>query len=192
MMRSVGLRPVHIDDAPALQAIYNHAVHHTTATMDTEDRPLDEQLAWIAAHDGAPYPGIVAVLGDDDNEAGETVVGYASLSPFHPRAGYRATVENSLYVHPDWQGRGVGRTLLVALLAEARERGFQSIVALISADNAPSLHLHRALGFADAGLLRAVGFKHGQWIDVAYLQYTVGTATNAAEADKAEAEEEKR
>ena len=175
---SFTLRPVRADDAPALRAIYNHAVRHTTATMDTEDRSLDEQVGWIAAHDGAPYPGIVAVT--DGGEVGETIVGYAALSPFHPRPGYRATVENSLYVHPDWQGRGIGRTLLVALLAEARQRGFRTIIAMISADNAPSLHLHRDLGFTDAGMLRAVGFKHGQWIDVAYLQYTVDEAADAA------------
>ena len=167
----ISLRPVRADDAPALRAIYNHAVHHSTATMDTEDRPIAEQEAWVAAHDGAPYPGIVAVV--DGGTGAETIVGYASLSPFERKPGYFTTVENSLYVHHEWRGRGIGRTLLVALIADAVPRGFCSVIASISADNEASLRLHRSLGFTDAAFLRAVGFKHGQWLDVIYLQLTL-------------------
>jgi L-amino acid N-acyltransferase YncA len=161
------LRPVCLNDREALREIYNHAVRHTTATMDTDERTVEQQEIWIHAHNGAPYPGIVAV-------AGAAVVGYASLSPFNPKHGYARTVENSLYVHPQWRRRGVGRLLLCELIADAARRGFTNIVALISADNDGSIRLHRELGFVDAGLLRRVGHKHGGWVDVAYLQLILG------------------
>ncbi len=166
---TVTIRSVRRDDAPALRAIYNYAVHHTTATMDMVDRSLDEQEAWIQAHNGEPYPGYVAVAGD-----GVTVVGYASLSPFIQRPGFRPTVEDSVYVHPDWHGRGIGRMLLTQLIESAAERGFRNILASISADNAVSLRLHRAQGFVDVGLFKEIGYKQGQWVDVAYLQLVLG------------------
>jgi len=137
--------------------------------MDVDERTPEAQADWIATHDGNPYAGLVA-------EVGEAVVGYASLSPINPRPGYRPTVENSLYVHPDWQGRGVGRKLLAALIESAVAGGFRNIVALISADNEASLRVHRAQGFVDAGLLKAVGYKHGRWVDVAYLQLALDAA----------------
>ena len=163
------IRPVHADDIDALCAIYNHAVRHTTATMDVDERTADQQALWIAAHNGAPYPGIVAVADDG------AVVGYGSLSPFNPKPGYARTVENSVYVHPDRRGRGVGRALLAALLEDAARRGFTTIIALISSDNAASLRLHEQLGFTQAGMLRRVGHKHGGWVDVAYLQLLLDT-----------------
>ena len=160
---SLNLRPVRDDDAEALRAIYNWAVAHTTATMDTEPRTPTGQSLWIEAHNGDPYPALVA-------EAEDQIVGYASLSPYSPKPGYRTTTENSLYVHPDWQSRGVGAALLSALIAEARQRGFRLMLALITADNEASLRLHARQGFADAGTLRGVGRKFDRWIDVTFMQ----------------------
>ena len=159
------IRPVAPADAEALRAIYNWAVAHSTATMDTEPRSPEAQAAWIAKHDGDPYPALVAV----DRDSG-AVVGYASLSPYNPKPGYSTSAEVSVYVHPDWHGRGVGSQLLDALVHEARERGFVSLIALITADNDVSLRLHRRFGFADTGMLRRVARKFDRWVDVAFLQ----------------------
>ena len=159
-------RPVELRDAPALLRIYNWAVQNTTATMDTSDRTLETQEAWIAAHDGMPYPAIVAE--DAGGDAG--VVAYASLSAFNPKPGYRQTAEVSVYVHCDWHGLGIGSALLSSLLVEADRRGFVSLIALITGDNAASLHIHRKQGFVDAGNLHRVARKFGEWVDVAILE----------------------
>ena len=166
LISSLTIRAIGEDDAEALRAIYNWAVAHTTATMDTEPRTPEGQNLWMAVHNGDPYPAIVA-------EKDGQIVGYASLSHYNPKPGYRTTTENSVYVHPDWHGRGVGGALLSALIAEARQRGFLLILALITADNAPSLRLHARHGFADAGTLRRVGRKFDRWIDVTFMQLTL-------------------
>ena len=158
------VRAARADDAEAIRAIYNEAVANSTATMDTEPRTPAQQAAWMAAHDGSRHPALVAV----DTEG--AVVGYASLSAYNPKPGYRTTAETSIYVHCDHRGRGVGRTLLEALVGEAERHGFCSLVALITADNAVSLRLHERQGFVSAGTLARVARKFDRWIDVMFLQ----------------------
>lgn len=173
----VTVRAARRADAPALLEIYNWAVHNSTATMDTTDRAPEGQAEWLETHDGNPYPAIVAVdLGDG------RVVGYASLSRYNPKPGYRTTAENSIYVHPERHGQGIGAILLEALLNEARERGFVSIVALITADNIASLRLHRRFGFTEIGTLRRVGRKFDRWIDVSFLQIFLNDAEATPDA----------
>ncbi len=159
------IRPAQASDTEALRAIYNDAVANTTATMDTEARSPDAQTAWMTAHDGFPYPCLVAQA----VEIGD-VVGYATLSAYIPRPGYQATAETSVYVHCNWQGLGIGGALLSALINEAARRGFVSLVALISSDNEASLRLHARQGFISAGTLRRVGRKFGVWVDVTFMQ----------------------
>lgn len=160
---TVTIRPIRPEDAEPLRAIYNWAAQNTTATLDLDGRTPEQQQQWMSAHDGNPYPCLVA-------EAGGEAVGYAALSTYIARAGYDRTAETSVYLHSDWRGQGVGSALLGALVAEAIRRGFGSLVALITADNEASLRLHRRFGFADAGTLRRVGSKFGQIVDVAFLQ----------------------
>ncbi len=159
------IRPAELRDAEGLRTIYNWAVTNTTATMDTELRAPETQIDWIEKHNGLPYPALVA----EDADAG-SIVGYASLSPFIARYGYRATAEVSVYVHCDWHGLGIGSALLSSLLVEADRRNFVALLALITDDNAASLHLHRRYGFTDAGVLHRVGHKFDQWLDVALLE----------------------
>ncbi|MBC8136491.1 MAG: N-acetyltransferase family protein [Fibrella sp.] len=166
------IRPVELRDAEPLRAIYNWAVARTTATMGTEPRSPGEQIEWMEKHNGLPYPALVA----EDADGGQ-VVGYASLSCYIPREGYRHTAEVSVYVHCDWHGLGIGSALLSSLLVEADRRGFVSLLALITDDNEPSLRLHRRYGFTDAGILHRVGYKFDTWLDVAILE-RVSEATN--------------
>lgn len=165
----ITIRAARAGDAEALCDIYNGAVANTTATMDTEPRPLENQRDWLTAHNGDPYPALVAEFASEETSGGR-VVGYASLSPYNPKRGYFTTTENSVYVHPEFHGRGVGAALLSALISEARARGFRIILALITADNEPSLRLHARHGFTDSGTLRKVGRKFGQWVDVTFMQ----------------------
>ncbi len=152
-------------DLSAINDIYSYSVLYSTATYQSEPSTDAERLAWFTAH-GKLHPVTVA-------EIEGKVVGWGSLSPYHPRAAFRHTVEESVYVHHDFHRRGLGRTILLDLLARARAIGHHRVIAAISGDQEPSLALHRALGFTSAGRLNEVGFKFGRWLDLVYLEYRI-------------------
>ena len=156
------IRLAAIDDLPAIDAIYNHYVAHATCTWQYEPSPPAERRAWFDAH-GEKHPITVAVAGGD-------IVGFGSLSVYNRREGYRFTVEDTVYVHPERHRRGVGRALLADLVARARALGHHSIVASVSADQPASLALHAAAGFVEVGRMRELGVKFGTWLDCVYLQ----------------------
>jgi len=151
-------------DAAALAAIYGHHVLHGLGTFE-EDAPAEDEMdrrrVAIANH-GLPY--LVA-------EAEGRVLGYAYASPFRQRPGYRFTVEDSVYVAPDALGKGIGRAVLSAVLQQCEALGLRQVMAVIGdSGNTASIGLHRALGFADAGLGRGLGFKFGRWVDIVFMQ----------------------
>ncbi|MCU0262030.1 MAG: N-acetyltransferase family protein [Ilumatobacteraceae bacterium] len=164
---AVTLRRAHPGDAAAIAAIYNREVLEFTATFDLVPRSIDEQRDWIAARSGA-FSAIVAV----HPEAG--VVGFGALSAYKERAAYRTTVEDSVYVHRDHGGRGIGRALLSELVDTARTTGFHSVIARIEASSEASRGLHAACGFELVGIEREVGRKFGRWLDVAVMQLLLG------------------
>jgi L-amino acid N-acyltransferase YncA len=170
-MPDATIRLATADDAEPIMAIYNREVTGSTATFDLVPRSLDDQREWLAARSGA-FSAIVAVLGGDRDadDVGGTVVGFASLSPYKERAAYRTTVEDSVYVHRDHTGRGIGRLLLSGLVGIARDSGFHSVIARIEAGGAASRALHAACGFELVGVERQVGRKFGRWLDVAVMQ----------------------
>jgi L-amino acid N-acyltransferase YncA len=150
-------------DAEATRAIYNVEVLESTVTFDITPRSLADQQVWIAEHSGG-HPAIVAV--DDD----ETVLGFASLSAFKPRAAYAPTVEDSVYVHRDARGGGIGELLLRDIIRLGTDHGFHSAVARIVGGHEASIALHRKCGFAEIGCEREVGRKFGRWLDVLLMQ----------------------
>ncbi len=162
MADPITIRPASLDDCAAINEIYNHYVLHDTCTYQTEPDTLTERYAWFERH-GGQHPILVA------EERGE-VLAWGALSAFHPRVGYRFSVEDSVYVRHDRQHRGLGKALLGELLAAARRHGHHTVIALISADKPHSLALHQSFGFELAGLLRQAGYKFETWLDVAYLQ----------------------
>jgi L-amino acid N-acyltransferase len=159
----VTVRLVEERDADATRAIYNREVAESTVTFDMVERTLEEQLAWVAAHQGA-HAAVVAV--DED----ETVLGFGSLSPYRSRPAYAPTVEDSVYVHRDHRGQGLGRRLLEDLVDRAREHGFHSMIARIVGGHAASIALHDRCGFEYAGTEREVGRKLNRWLDVVLMQ----------------------
>jgi L-amino acid N-acyltransferase len=161
----VHTRLVERGDAEAIRAIYNAEVVTTTVTFDLVERTAAEQQAWIDDHTGG-HPAIVAI---DESSAG-IVLGFASLSPYRSRPAYAPTVEDSVYVHPDHRGRGVGRLLLADVVELARDHGFHSIMARIVGGHEASIALHRACGFEEVGCEREVGRKFGKWLDVVLMQ----------------------
>ncbi len=156
-----------LDDAPALLEIYNPVVLSSTATFDLVPRTLAEQRAWLSSRAGAR---IVLVAVDDSEGPDGPVAGFSSLSQYRERPAYATTVEDSVYIHADHQGRGVGRLLLEALIDTARNHGFHTMVARIVSDHEASMGLHRACGFEVVGTEREIGRKFHRWLDVTTMQ----------------------
>lgn len=156
-------RLVEVSDAEAIRAIYNLEVLESTVTFDLVPRTLADQHEWIEEHSGG-HPAIVAV---DELDA---VVGFASLSPFKPRAAYVPTVEDSLYVHRDSRGQGTGELLLRDMLSLGTDHGFHSVIARIVGGHEASIALHAKCGFEQIGCEREVGRKFGRWLDVVLMQ----------------------
>ena len=123
---------------------------------------------WFRAKEVANLPVIVAV----DETA---VVGFATYGPFRAWPAYKYTVEHSVYVALGARNRGVGRMLVRELIEEARRNDLHTIIAGIVSDNTPSLRLHRALGFVDAGEVQQVGYKFGRYLDLTFMQLLLET-----------------
>jgi phosphinothricin acetyltransferase len=152
-------------DLPAITDIYAAAVRTGTATYELEPPDLAEMTARHAGLVAQGYPYIVA------EEAG-ALLGYAYAGPFRARAAYRFIVEDSIYLAPSAQGRGVGRALLAELVAESTRLGFRQIVAVIG-DGTPqsaSVKLHERSGFRHCGVMQGSGYKHGRWLDTVFMQ----------------------
>jgi L-amino acid N-acyltransferase YncA len=162
------VRPSTEADIGAIRAIYADAVVHGTASFELEPPSEAEMAQRRAAVLGEGYPYLVAELGGD-------VCGYAYAGPFRTRPAYRFTAEDSIYVAPSSQGRGVGHALLRVLIEVCERRGFRQMVAVIG-DSASmgSRRLHAAHGFALVGILEATGYKHGRWLDTVFMQRALG------------------
>jgi phosphinothricin acetyltransferase len=158
----VAVRLARPDDSEAIRLIYNVEVETSTVTLDMVPRSADEQRRWLLDRSGA-HAVVVAEIDED-------VVGFASLSPWRDRPGYRTTVEDSVYVARSHQGQGIGRALLGEVLGVARSHGFHAVMARIGAGHQASLLLHAAYGFRSVGIEREVGRKFGRWIDIEVLQ----------------------
>jgi len=162
-MSDVTIRLAEALDLGAINEIYNHYVICSTCTYQTEPETMEARRAWFDSH-AEKHPVTVAVDG------GGRVLGWGSLSAFHKRAAYSRTVENSVYVHPEAQRRGIGRALLADLMERASALGHHTIIAGIDAEQEASVGLHAAMGFERVGFLREVGFKFGRWLHVIYMQ----------------------
>lgn len=165
---AVLVRDARDDDMPAIRAIYAHHVQHGLGSFEEAPPPLEDMAARRASVLAAGLPWIVA-------EADGRVAGYAYAGPFRPRAAYRFTVEDSVYIAPDFARRGVGRALLAELIARCEAGPWRQMLAVIGdSGNEGSVGLHRALGFTPVGTFGSVGFKFGRWVDVVLMQRPLG------------------
>lgn len=170
------IRPSTDADLAAIHAIYEHAVLHGTGTFETEVPGPSELARRRTEVLGRGLPWLVA-------ERGGQVLGYAYANHFRPRMAYRFCVEDSIYLHPDAQGRGVGRLLLAELIARCQAAGARQMLAVIGdAANEGSIGVHRALGFEPAGVLKSAGWKFGRWLDVVLMQRALGVGDQGAPA----------
>ena len=160
---AVEIRDAQPADADAIAAIYNDVVVHTTAIWNDHQVDGENRREWIVGRQRAGYPVLVAMR---DGQ----VAGYASFGDWRAAHGYRHTVQLSVHVRADQRGAGLGRALLMALIARARASGKHVMVAAIEAGNTGSIRLHEKLGFQQVGLMPGVGTKFGRWLDLAFLQ----------------------
>jgi len=165
---AVLIRPATPADIPAITRIYAHAVTHGTASfeLDAPDQAEMSRRRQELMDGGFPY-----VAAENDG----SLLGYAYAGPYRARPAYRFTVENSIYVEPQAQRRGIGRALLDHLIEESTGRGFRQMIAVIgdSAQTA-SIELHRAAGFRMVGTFTDVGFKFDRWLDTVLMQRALG------------------
>jgi L-amino acid N-acyltransferase YncA len=162
------IRPSSGDDVAVVTSIYAWHVHHGTGTFEIDspdEAEMGRRRADVLAK-GLPW----LVL-----EQEGTVVGYASANQFRPRPGYRFCLEDSVYLANGFAGRGYGRLLLTELVARCEAAGARQMLAVIGdSANAGSIGVHRALGFDHVGTTRAVGWKFDRWLDVVFMQRSLG------------------
>ena len=157
------------DDAAAIAAIYAPYVTDSFVSFEAE-APGEAEMRHRIHSGGALYPWLVVEL---DGQ----VAGYASASPFRPRAAYRYAVETSVYLDRSQCGRGLGRPLYERLLGLLERQGFVQAIGAVTLPNEASVTLHERLGFAKAGTYRQVGWKCGRWLDVGLWQRALARAT---------------
>ncbi len=167
-MSDIILRPARPEDIPAITEIYAHAVTHGAASYELEPPPAEEMKVRFLALTSRDFPYIVA-------SEGNCLLGYAYAGPYRERRAYRYMAEDSIYIAPGAQGKGVGRLLLSQLIEELTELGFRQVIAVIGdgSNNAGSVRLHASLGFTHAGKIAGSGFKHGRWLDTILMQLSI-------------------
>ncbi len=168
-MSEITIRVAIAADLPAITAIYEEAVLHGTATFEIDPPDLAEMTRRFETLASGGFPYFVAV-------DGYQVLGYAYAGPHRPRVAYRFTVEDSIYLTPAAQRRGIGSKLLAALIVACEAKGFRQMVAVIGdSDNTGSVAVHRNAGFQMIGIHPNVGFKFGRWLDTVSMQRALGT-----------------
>lgn len=158
------IRPARPGDAAAVAAIYAPHVLTGTASFEIDAPDTAEMTRRMGAVTTAGGCWLV--------HDGGAVGGYAYATRFRDRPAYTQTCESAVYVAADRLRDGIGRALLTALAAAARDAGFAEMIAVIGdgAGNLASIRLHTACGFREAGRLTNVGNKFGRWLDIVYMQ----------------------
>ncbi|MEE4546093.1 N-acetyltransferase family protein [Streptomyces sp. V4-01] len=154
-------------DLAALTDIYNHYVRATAITFDVTPVTLGERRPWLLAH---PEDGPHRLLVARDTRTGDGILGYATSSPFRPKAAYATSVETSIYLAPGAGGRGVGTLLYERLFAALRSEDVHRAYAGVTLPNEASIRLHERFGFERVGVYREVGRKFGVYHDVAWFE----------------------
>ena len=160
---SIMIREASVQDIEAILSIYNDAIINTTAVYDYSPHTIDERMDWYQKKVEGNYPVLVY-------EKEGQVVGYATFGPFRDWDAYKYTVEHSVYIRNESNGKGIGALLLKEIITIATEREYKMMVAGIDASNEVSIHLHEKLGFQHAGTIHNAAYKFNRWLDLAFYE----------------------
>ena len=191
------VRDARDEDVSVLTALYAHHVRHGLATFEIEPPDETEMRRRMNELTGHGYPWLIAeapraaitalaktVAADAGTGDPSVILGYAYAGPYRARIAWHHTIEDSIYLHPDATGRGVGRQLLERLIDASAARGYRQMVAVIGdSANAASIAVHAACGFERVGVLRDVGFKFGRWVDSVLMQRALGEGSRTLPVD---------
>lgn len=154
------IRKAEIKDIEALLEIYNYEVLHGVSTLDINAKTLEQWTVWFEKHNIKNHPLIVC-------EDQGVIVGYSTLSSYREKEAYASTVELSIYVHPDYRGKGIGSVLMAEIIDMAKaDETVHTVVSVITSGNAASEHLHEKFGFTFSGTIKEVGMKFGKYLDI--------------------------
>lgn len=155
-------------DLEAILGIYNHAIETTTAVFSYRAHTLAMRQEWFKAKQAANFPVFVA------DSSGE-VLGFATYGPFRVWPAYKYTIEHSVYVAERARRAGLARALMNRLLEQARAQDYHAVIGGVGAENLPSIHLHKSLGFVEVAHFREVGYKFGRWLDLKFFELLLAT-----------------
>jgi L-amino acid N-acyltransferase YncA len=161
-LEALTIRDAAPSDAEVIATIYNQGIVDRIATLETEERPPEERLEWLAAR-GPRHPVLVA-------EVDGTVVGWGSLNQFNPRKAYDFVVDFSVYIERGWRGKGVGSAVLHALIARARHLGYHKMVLAAFPWNTAGMALYEKHGFRTVGIYKEQGLLDGKWVDTIVME----------------------
>lgn len=161
--------------ASAILAIFNHSIATSTALYDYEPRTLETVKNWFDAKTRLNFPVIGVV--DDANQ----FMGFATYGTFRAGAGFKYSVEHSVYVDPAHLGKGLGKLLMLELIRRAKNQGIHTLIGIIDMENTGSIALHEKFGFVHAGTIKQAGYKFGDWRDCGYYQLLLETPANPNE-----------
>lgn len=162
-MSSSTIRPANSHDLPAITEIYNDVVLNTTAVYAYEPFSLQNRQDWFEDKVKHNFPVFVA-------EHETQVIGFSTYGTFRAAPAYLHSVENTIHIHPDFRGKGVGKLLMPPIIEAAKQQNMHTMIAGIDASNAGSIKFHEKFGFERVALLKGVGFKFNRWLDLVFMQ----------------------
>ncbi len=159
----ITIRNAITQDLQQLLDIYNEIIANTTAVYQYDPHTLEMRLEWFETKQQQGLPVFVA-------EEGDVIVGFSTFGPFRNWQAYKYTVENSVYVHAAYRGRGISKLLMQPLIDEAQKMKLHAIVAGIDATNDISIELHKKFGFVEVAHFKEVGYKFDRWLDLIFME----------------------
>lgn len=172
-LETVNIRRAEIGDLPVIQNIYNDAISETTALLEYEPYSDEYMCDWFEKKQVCGFPVFIA-------SQGGIAMGFSSYGHFRQRPGYLYTVESTVYLDKQYRGKGIGRLLMAALIAEAKKQELHIIIACIESTNQASIKLHEQMSFRKAAEFKEVGFKFNRWITLFFYQLILNASLTAA------------
>lgn len=162
-MSEVVIKKAAREDVPQILEIYNEVIQNTTAVYSYKPHTLQMRYDWFDERMKNNFPVFVAEENGD-------ITGFSTYGYFRSYPAYKYTVENTVHIAKNYRGKGIAKLLLKAIIDDAKEKNFHTMIAVIDADNNVSIKLHEAFGFVEVGFMKEVGYKFGRWLDLKFLQ----------------------